>query len=460
MLRTVNEQPTLWETILPEAVLGLPAELEAVDRLLEDPRFFEPYRQFFHQALGRPSIPIETYLRLMFLKYRYQLGFEPLCREVADSISWQRFCRIPLGSRVPHPTTLMKITSRCGEQAIGELNDALIARAAEARVLKMHKVRADTTVVEANVAYPVDSSLLAKGVARLAKLARQARSQGLATRTRLRDRSRGANRRAREVVNTLRRRGDAARQELARLNTELVRTAQRTVREAEAVVRNARRKLTSMGKAATGRARATIDRLAELAGRVERVAAQTRQRVVDGEVPDGATRLVSLHDPDARPIRKGRLGRPVEFGYKAQVVDNADGVVLDWVVEVGNPVDAPQLAPAIDRIRQRTGKTPRAVTADRGYGEAGVDAALTKLGVARVCIPRKGRPGAARRATQATRPFQRMVRWRTGCEGRISCIKRDFGCRRTRMDTLAGARTWTGHGIFAHNLTKIAGLLG
>ena len=460
MLRTVNEQPTLWETILPEAVLGLPAELEAVDRLLDDPRFFEPYQAFFHQALGRPSIPIETYLRLMFLKYRWRLGFEPLCREVADSISWQRFCRIPLGSRIPHPTTLMKITSRCGERAIAELNDALVARAAEARVLKMHKVRADTTVVEANVAYPVDSSLLAKGVARLAKLARRAKEQGLATRTRLTDRSRAASRRAREVVNTLRRRGELARDELARLNTELARSAQQTVQEAEAVVRNARRTLVSMGPAATGRARATVDRLAELAERVGRIAAQTLQRVVDGEVPDGATRLVSLHDPDARPIRKGRLGRPVEFGYKAQVVDNADGVVLDWRVEVGNPADAPQLAPAIERIRRRVGKVPRAVTADRGYGEAGVEADLAELGIAKVCIPRKGRPGAARRQVEAARPFQRMVRWRTGSEGRISCVKRDFGCRRTRMDTLAGARTWTGHGIFAHNLTKIAALMG
>ncbi len=97
MLRTVNDQPTLWESILPEMCRRLPAELEAVDRLLDDERFFEPYRRFFHASLGRPSVPIETYLRLMFLKFRYKLGFEPLCREVADSISWQRFCRIPLG---------------------------------------------------------------------------------------------------------------------------------------------------------------------------------------------------------------------------------------------------------------------------------------------------------------------------------------------------------------------------
>jgi IS5 family transposase len=459
MLRTVNPQPTLWESILPEALLGLPVELEAVDRLLDDPRFFEPYRAFFHARLGRPSIPIETYLRLMFLKYRYELGFEPLCREVADSISWQRFCRIPLGEAVPHPTTLVKITSRCGEQAVAALNEALIAKAAHAKLLRIHRVRADTTVVEANVAYPVDSSLLAKGVARVAKLARRAKAHGLARRTRMRDRSRGANRRARQIVNTLRRRGELARDELRRLNAEMADIAARAVREADAVVRNARRKLRAMGPAATGKARTTVDRLEQLVERVGRVAEQTRKRAVDGETPDGATRIVSLHDPDARPIRKGRLGRPVEFGYKGQVVDNADGVILDWSLQPGNPADAAQLVPAIERIRRRTGKLPRSVTADRGYGEAAVDDQLASLGVTKVCIPRKGRPGAARRLVESSRPFRRMTRWRTGAEGRISCMKRDFGCRRTRMDTLAGARTWTGHGVFAHNLTKIAGLM-
>ena len=175
--------------------------------------------------------------------------------------------------------------------------------------------------------------------------------------------------------------------------------------------------------------------------------------------PAGATRIVSLHDPDARPIRKGRLGRPVEFGYKAQVLDNADGIVVDWMVEIGNPADAPQLVPAIERLQALTGRTPRAVTADRGYREAAIEAQLRDLGVTQICIPRKGRPGAPRRAVEHSRSFQRMIRWRTGAEGRINCIKRDYGCRRTHMDTLTGARTWTGHGIFTHNLTKIAGLI-
>ena len=459
MLRTVNEQPTLWESILPEVCLRLPAELEAIDRLLDDERFFEPYRRFFHASLGRPSVPIETYLRLMFLKYRYRLGFEPLCREVADSISWSRFCRIPLGGCTPHPTTLMKITTRCGEAAINELNEALLARAAEARVLKTNRVRADTTVVEANVAYPVDSSLLAKGVARLARLAGRARALDLATRTPLRDRTRSVYRRARDVVNTLRQRGDERRGRVYRLNAELAQIAQASIREADAVIRNAKRRVRELGDRATGRQRAIIADLAVLAERLEQVAAQTRQRVVEGVTPSGATRIVSLHDPDARPIAKGRLGRPVEFGYKAQIVDNEDGVIVDHNVECGNPPDAPMLAPAVERIARRAGRVPRAVTADRGYGEAAVEDALHAIGVRHVVLPRKGKPNAQRRQVQNRRAFREMVKWRTGCEGRISCAKRDFGLARTRIDGLHGARTWCGHGIFAHNLVKIAGLL-
>jgi IS5 family transposase len=460
MLRTVGDQPTLWETILPAAVLGMPGELERVDRLLDDPRFFEPFRAHFHERLGRPSVPIETYLRLMFLKYRYRLGFEPLCREVTDSITWQRFCRIPLGGTVPHPTTLMKITTRCGPAAVDALNDALLVKAAEAKVLKTNRVRADTTVVEANVAYPVDSSLLAKGVARVAKLARRAQAQGLATRTVVRDRTRSVYRRARDVVNTLRQRSDDRRARVWRLNAELAAIGRAAVRDARRVITDAKRQLQRFGSAATGRQRQIVNDLEVLADRLERVAVQTRESVVDGVVPAGASRVVSLHDPDARPITKGRLGRPVEFGYKAQLVDNEDGVIVDHNIEIGNPPDAPMLEPAIERITRRAGRVPDVVTADRGYGEASVDDALRRRGVRHVVLPRKGRPNAARREIEQRPAFRKQVKWRTGCEGRISCAKRDFGLSRTRLDGIDGARTWCGHGIFAHNLVKIAGLTG
>src|ERR1700712_5812199 len=151
---------------------------------------------FFDPRIGRPSTPMETYLRLMFLKFRYRLGYESLCREVSDSITWRRFCRIGLDGAVPHPTTLMKLTTRCGSTAVNGLNEALLAKAAEAKVLRTSRIRADTTVVPANVAYPTDSGLLAKAIRRIGTTGQRIHDAGGAVRTTLRDRSRAAGSRA------------------------------------------------------------------------------------------------------------------------------------------------------------------------------------------------------------------------------------------------------------------------
>jgi IS5 family transposase len=144
---------------------------------------------------------------------------------------------------------------------------------------------------------------------------------------------------------------------------------------------------------------------------------------------------------------------------KAHIAAEPDGVVLDYQVELGNPPDAPLLVPAIKRISQRAGRIPKAVTADRQYGEAAIEAELAGLGVERVAIPRKGQPGHARRTYEHTRGFRRLVKWRTGSEGRISHLKHRYGWDRTLMDGIDGARIWCGHGVLAHNLVKISGLL-
>ena len=458
MLRTINPELTLWESILPECCQGLPGDLAEIDELLDDERFFEPFRPFFDPVIGRPSIPIETYLRMMFLKYRYRLGYEPLCREVADSIAWRRFCRLPLDQAPPHPTTLMKITSRCGERAVEGLNEALLAKAAENKVIKTDRVRADTTVVEADVCYPTDSGLLAKGVAKLARLAAQLKAAGLATRTSARDRTRSVRRRAHAIGAWLRRRSDDAKEEAKAITGEMAIIATFAIADARHVALNARRGLRRKGFSATGRAAAMVAELERTATLVERVVAQTRVRL-GGGVPDGSTRVVSLHDADARPIAKGRLGKPVEFGYKAQVVDNVDGVVLDHTVAVGNPPDAPMLVPAIARITARFGRAPTAVTADRGYGEAKVDAELEALGVKRVAIPRRGKPGAARQQVQRGGAFAKLVKWRTGSEARISHLKRDYGWARSRVDGIGNTQAWCGWGVLAHNATKVSALI-
>lgn len=461
MLRTVNDQLSLWEAILPPELLVLPAELARVDALLDDPAFFAPFVPYFDPRIGRPSVPMETYLRMMFLKFRYGLGFESLCREVGDSISWQRFCRIPLGTRVPHPTTLMKLTSRCGEAAVAGLNEALLTKAAAAKLVRTDKVRADTTVVAAAVAYPTDSGLLAKAVGGIAKTVKRIQAAGGATRTRVRDRSRSAGQRARSIAAKLRLRGATAREEgqvaVLRITGQLADTAAAAIADAQAVIRNARRGLTTATGRRRGRLHRAINDLSTLVARTGQVISQTRSRLA-GVMPDSASRIVSFHDVDARPIRKGRLGKPVEFGYKAQVVDNADGIILDHSVQIGNPADAPQLAPAIARVTDRIGRAPTAVTADRGYGYAAVEDDLRDLGVRHVAIPRASRPGASRREFEHRKAFRAKIKWRTGCEGRINHLKRSYRWNRTELTTLNGARTWCGHGVFAHNLVKVSAL--
>ena len=343
--------------------------------------------------------------------------------------------------------------------------------------MRTSRVRADTTVVPANVCYPTDSGLLAKAIRRIAVTGRRVHTAGGAVRTRLRDRSRAAGKRAHGIAAKLRSRSQLGRDEVKDgvrwITGELADLAQAAARDAQSVLVNARRALRrAQAKAAwlaeagvqdrvagrrRGRLARAINDLSTLLQATAKITEQARQRIA-GMTPDGASRVVSLHDRDARPIAKGRLGKPVEFGYKGQIVDNDDGIIVDHQMHAGNPSDAPQLAPAIHRVKARTGRAPRTVTADRGYGEAAIDQELTELGVRTVVIPRKGRPGAARQQVEKRRAFRRTIKWRTGCEGRISTLKRGYGWDRTRLDSLEGAKTWTGQGVFTHNLTRIAAL--
>ena len=293
-------------------------------------------------------------------------------------------------TRSPDHSTLKKTAKRCGPTAVEALNEALLKKAAENRVLKTNRLRADTTCVPADVGYPTDSGLMARGVVRLGKLVGRLHSFGLATRTKLRDRSRSMRRRAHDIGAWLRRRTGTAKQEAKAITGQMADIAEASLAEARRVAANARRGLRRAGDEAPAKAFATLAELETLVSRLGQVVAQARLRL-SGEMPEGATRLVSLHDPDARPIKKGCIGKPVEFGYVGQVVDNEDGVVVDHSLHTGNPFDGLLLAPALRRVTSLARRAPRAVTADRGYGDAKVDKDLTELGVSFVAIIRKGR---------------------------------------------------------------------
>jgi IS5 family transposase len=443
---------SLWEALLPEQARRLPAELEAVDAYLDDERFLAPWRALFDRRLGRPSVPVDTLLRLLYLKHRYQLGYESLCREVADSIGWRRFCRLGLDRPVPHPTTLVKLVGRAGPGVIEQLNAALLEKLAADKLLRGRKLRVDTTVVEADIDYPTDADLLEQAVRKVGGLVRRIKAQGAASRTRFRDRGRAAGRRMRQLARTLRRRTGVAMAEVDRLTGEVAGLARRTLRDVAVVVRNARR---AFGRRpGNGRLGRLVGELEETIGHAGRLLAQTDQRLAGNRVI--ADRLVSLSDPDARPIRKGKPRSPTQFGYTLLVVEDERGFVADHQLQQGNPPDAPQLVPAVQRVAQVTGRVAGTVVGDRGFGTTANDRALAELGVQRIGLQRKGTLSAARAALERTRAFRRLRNWRVGIEARISHLKRSFGLRRTRLRRLPGARTWAGLGIFAYNLQRMS----
>jgi IS5 family transposase len=442
MLREHASGESLWESVLPAELRELPPELGKVDSILEDDRFLTPFRSRLTATVGRPTIPVETYLRLMYLKHRYGLGYETLCREVADSFTWRRFCRIALDGRVPDPSTLMKLTKRLGPELLEELNGELLSLAVERKVLRSRRLRVDTTVVEADIRSPTDSGLCAHAVSRLTRLARRVKAAGLAPRARLRDRRRSVGKRVRAISAAR----VFARRELTtidRLTAEIAQRAKRTVREAQALARSARR-----GARRKGVSRALVEQLERELEAAEQILAQTDLRLAGQRtIPD---RRVSLVDPDARPIRMGSPRRPTEFGFKARVADTAEGFVIADVPERGAPVDASLLDDAITKAK-KAGMQVRSVYADRGFGTSTGDAALARHRIRDLVIPRQQRAAPI----EQRRSWKRRYRYRNGLEGRISQLKRK-GLRRTRLRSLAGAQTWVGGITLAHNLQRMA----
>jgi IS5 family transposase len=451
VLRETDPQTTIWDALLPEEAKRLPVELAQIDAYLDDERFIAPWRALFSARLGRPSVPIDTLLRLLYLKHRYGLGYESLCREVSDSLGWRRFCRIPLDRPVPHPTTLVKLVRRAGPEVVEQLNAALVAKLAQGKLLRGRKLRVDTTVVEADIDYPTDADLLEGAVRKLGGLVRRIKGRGAASKTRFRDRGRAAGRRMKQLARTLRRRTGVAMAEVDQLTGEVAAIARQTLRDVQVVARHARRTLAR--RPDDGRLGRLLGELQGTMAATDRLLAQTDQRLAGNRVI--ADRLVSLADPDARPIRKGKPRHPTQFGYTLLLAEDERGFVADHQLQQGNPPDAPQLVPAVEQVIAVTGRPPGTVVADRGFGTAANDQALEALGVKRVGLQRNGTPGKARLALERTRRFRRLRNWRVGIEARISHLKRAFGLRRTRLRRLGGARTWVGLGIFAYNLQRM-----
>jgi IS5 family transposase len=449
----------LWEESLPVEVKELPADLAALDRLLSDPELMGPIVERFRREVreegravltdGRPTIAMETFIRLMVLKQRYRWGYRTLVAEVSDSIHLRRFCRISLSERVPDESTVRKLTRRIGSETVSELTRALIVKATRERRFRPRAVRIDSTVIEADVKYPTDAGLASHGVRALASEGRKLAERLGATMERVRDRSRAMGRRLRGITRTIRRRSGEAKAEVLKLTAQTGELLERSVREARRLAVVARRKARGRGAKAKLKAAARIE---ELADRCEKVARQIKQRVAGEPIAD---RIVSLADPDARPIRKGKLGKPNEFGYVTQLAEvtentkrGARGLILPASTAPGNPQENTLLPDTVAELK-RLGISPREVALDGGFMPGPTNDSLSELSPDRVFI-------SGRQETGSRRTNRRLQRYRTGEEGRISHLKRRYGLGRSRLKGHEGQQIWTEWGILAYNADTLA----
>jgi transposase, IS5 family len=398
---------------------------------------------------GRPSISIATFVRLMVIKQRTGWGYETLMREVSDSLHLRRFCVIAIDQRVPEESTVRKLARRLGAEVVQEITRVVISKAQRETRFRARAARIDSTVVEADIRYPSDAMLALQGVRVLAREGKKLTGMIKRKTTRVTDRSRSVGRTVRAISKTLARRTGEARAQVIKLNEQAGRLIARSVREAQRLARQIR--TAARGRGAQVKLRAAI-KLEQLIARCQRVTEQIDRRARGLKITD---RLVSLADPDARPIRKGKLGKPTEFGYVAQICEvtentrkGARGFILPAGHAPGNPAEnrlLPQTARELEHARIR----PREIVCDGGFQAGPTKDAFPGLTEEQIQLSGHHEPGSRR-----TR--KRRARYRTGIEGRISHLKRSYGLRRTRLKGDDGMRTWTGWAILAYDLDTLA----
>lgn len=429
-------------SFLPEKLTALKPELAAADRLLDVPSLYEPLVRFFSPDHGRPSTPLATYLRLMYLKYRHGLGYEPLVELVADSIQWRIFCQLSLEDEVPDASTLEKLTTKLGEKTIAELNERLLQQLRQAGKLTGERIRFDTTAVAANIHYPTDSSLLADCVRTLTRQVQRLKDHGVKAAATVRNRWRSVKR----LAQTISRR---PKKERPRLLKKMVRLTIRVVTEARGAVRGAGRSCRRRGQNTVRRVAAAVKDTAAIA---DRIVAQTKQ-VLRGvtSIPD---RLISIFDRDARAIVRGKASQPVEFGYKVLLQDNGP-FITGYQVYTGSPAD-PTLAVTIKEQHQRIfPRAPEEVTGDRGFTSRDNRQLFRRWGVRKTALPHRGRATEWDRRRERQPWFRELMRFRNGCEGRISVFKRKFGGAKILLRNRSGAATGVGWSVFSHNLCQV-----
>jgi IS5 family transposase len=465
MIEARQRQLRFGDGLIAEEVSDLREDwMKHADQVLEDEQLISTVYEALakrspkSRTRGRRGTPAEVVMRLLLLKHIRNWSFGVLEREVRANLVYRDFTRVG-ASKVPDAKSMGRWGLALGPEEVQKIHERVVEIAQGNQVVQGRKMRLDTTVVETNIHYPTDSNLLGDGVRVLIRtmkrIAEIAREQG----AKLRDRSRSVKFRILEIGRIARTKGGPNRERLQQGYEKLLSTVGRVVGQAKRfssdIAGGVKRSADVMQQAALEGLRKELDTFVP---RVRQVMRQTKQRIFGGDT-HVANKLVSIFEPTTEIIRKGKASKPTEFGKMVKIQESENQIITDYAVYEKRPSDSELVIAALEAHEKRLGCTPRLVAGDAAFYSAKNEAAAHDRGVKRVCIPSRSTKSADRKREQKKRWFKQGQKWRTGCEGRISVLKRRHGLRRCLYKGDTGMKRWVGLGVIADNLTHIGTVL-
>jgi transposase, IS5 family len=444
-----KEIEDLWEPWMRQA-----------DRVLEDDQLvgavYEALvrRHAKSRTRGRLGTPAEIVLRMLLLKHLRNWSFDVVEREVRANLLYREFTHVG-GGKVPDAKTLGRQARALGPDVIKQIHQRIVEMAVENKVVQGRRMRVDTTVVETNIHYPTDSTLLGDGTRVLTRLMKKVTSIAGAAGTKLRDRMRTVSRCVMGIARAARVKGDKGKEKLVPIYRKLVDIAGRVVAQARRfsaeIARGVKRSPEARRQAVLRTLKSKLD---TMVSRTQQVVSQTKARVF-GDDTHFENKLLSMFEPSTEIIRKGKASKPTEFGKMVKIQEAENQIVIDFEVYEKRPSDSDLLIPAIETHQARMGRAPHLVAGDAGFYSAKNEASAHEMGVKRVSVPNRSTKSPARHQHQKKRWFRQGQKWRTGCEGRISLLKRRHGLTRSRYKNEDGMTRWVGLGVIADNLINI-----
>ena len=465
MIQFRHEKRLLWGGYFAEEAQGWwEPWMKKADEVLADEELVEAVyaaqgrRRPKSHTRGRPQTPAEVVLRLMTLKHVRNWSYEELEREVRANVVYRQFTRIE-AEKVPDAKTMGRLGQALGPEVVRQIHERIVAQAKEKKVVRGRKLRVDTTVVETNIHYPTDSSLLGDGVRVLTRTMKKITALVGDAGTKLRNRMRTVGHRVMEIARASRSKGEQYEEKmktgyrrLLQGTRQVVHQAQRFSQEVNSGVKRA------TDPPAPARWEAWRKDLETMVPRLQQVIRQTKARVLEG-VKHFPEKLVSLFEPTTEIIRKGKASKPTEFGKMVKIQEAENQIITDYQVYAERPSDSDLLVPAVETHQQLLGRVPELVAADAAFFSAANERAAQAMGVKRVSIPHRNTKSEERRRFQKKRWFRKGQKWRTGSEGRISLLKRRHGLNRCRYRGDDGMQRWVGFGVIADNLINIGSFL-